>query len=37
MSSLISMGQKAKEDFADELCKALLEEGRIVPGRNNKS
>ena len=27
-----SMGQKAKEDFADELCKALLEEGRIVPG-----
>lgn len=27
-----SMGKQAKEDFANELCEALLEEGRIVPG-----
>ena len=27
-----AMGQKAREEFANELCKALLEEGRIVPG-----
>lgn len=27
-----SMGAKAREDFANELCEALLEEGRIVPG-----
>ncbi len=26
-----SMGAKAREDFANELCEALLEEGRIVP------
>ena len=26
------MGQKAREDFANELCEALLEDGRIVPG-----
>ena len=27
-----AMGQKAREEFANELCKALLEEGRTVPG-----
>ena len=27
-----SMGKQAKEEFANELCEALLEEGRIVPG-----
>ena len=27
-----AMGQKAREDFANELCEALLEDGRIVPG-----
>ena len=27
-----SMGQKSKEEFANDLCEALLEEGRIVPG-----
>ena len=27
-----SMGKQAREEFANELCEALLEEGRIVPG-----
>ena len=27
-----SMGKQAKEEFANELCKALIEDGRIVPG-----
>ena len=27
-----SMGQKSKEEFANDLCEALSEEGRIVPG-----
>lgn len=27
-----SIGKKAKENFTEQLCKALLEEGRIVPG-----
>lgn len=26
------MGQKNREEFANELCEALLEEGRVVPG-----
>ena len=26
------MGKSAREDFANELCNALLEEGRIIPG-----
>ena len=27
-----SIGKQAKEEFANELCEALLEDGRIVPG-----
>ena len=27
-----SIGKQAKEEFANELCEALLEEGRVVPG-----
>ena len=27
-----SMGQQSKEEFANELCEALSEEGRVVPG-----
>ena len=27
-----SMGKQAREEFANELCEALLEAGRIVPG-----
>ena len=27
-----SIGKQSKEEFANELCEALLEEGRVVPG-----